>query len=122
MPDFSVRFSAGVTPTIWDDHPVTVSRLNARPTRPPKYQRASVGVQVEVRATWAGSEAPMDADLGGNLFASDFAESPGASPIATSPVGQSSVQRFTPTAAGHYLWMIRHADGGAIGLHLDAEA
>ena len=121
MPDFDARFSAGVTLTIWDDHAASVSRLNPKPTHPHKYQRATVGTEVEVRMTFEGVEAPMDADLAG-LFSSDFAETPAATPPISSPAGQSSVQRFTPNAVGHYLWVMRHEGGGAIGLHLDAEA
>lgn len=121
MPDFSIRFTAGVTPTIWDDHATAVSRINPRPMHPHKYQRATVGIEVEVRMTWGGVEAPPDIDLA-TPFSSDFAETPGAVPAITSPAGQTSVQRFTPNAVGHYLWMVRHEGGGAIGLHLDAEA
>lgn len=121
MADFIARLTAGVTPTDWDDHAGDgVSRLNAAVARAPRYLRATVGVPVTMAATIGGVEGPLDAALGGNLFSSDFGMA--AVPVvATHPAGQTSVQTFTAPIAGHYFWVMRHANGGAIGLHLDAE-
>lgn len=124
MPDFDARFAAGTSLAVWHDHESTrPSRINPAQARPLRYVKATVGVPVEVHAWLGDADAPADDDLGGRLFSSDFAEHPTpAPPATTSPAGQSSVQRFTPGAAGHYLWILRRADGGALGLHLDAEA
>lgn len=121
MPDFTARLSAGVVPTQWDDHAgAGVSRLNAPVKNPPKYLKATVGQPVEMTARWQGIEAPLDAQLGGKLFSSDMGEA--AVPvIPTGTAGQSSVQTFTPPAAGHYLWVMHHQDGGSVGVHLEAE-
>jgi hypothetical protein len=119
--DFTARLTAGVTPTDWDDHAGSgVSRLNAAGPRAPRYLKATVGVPVTMKATIGGVEGPLDAALGGNLFTSDFGFA--AVPVvASGAAGQSSVQTFTPPIAGHYLWIMRHANGGADGVHLDAE-
>lgn len=121
MPDFTARLTAGVTLTAWDDHAgAGVSRLNPLAALPSRYQRATVGVMVEMRATVGGVEGPADGALGGALFTSDVGESP-EFVLPTSPAGFTSIQRFTPVAAGHYLWVMRHAGGGAVAIHLDAE-
>jgi len=123
MPDFTARFSAGVTSTVWDDHPgIGSSRINPQPTHPSNYQQGTVGTPITVLCTIGGVEAPLDGALGGHLFSSDFAEHPCPYPIlAAGAAGQSSAQSFTPSVVGHYLWVIRHNGGGAIALHLDVE-
>lgn len=123
MPDFSARLTSGVVLTPWDDHAgAGASRINPFAARPSKYQKATVGVQVEMRATIGGVEGPADAALPDptKLFSSDFGEAP-LPTVVTGVGGSSSIQRFTPLVAGHYLWVMRHAAGGAIGIHLDAE-
>jgi hypothetical protein len=124
MPDFTARISAGVTPTVWDDHEgAGVSRINPSPAHAQKYLRAAVGVTVTIFAKLPSTiEAPPDATLGGRLFTSDFVEYASASaPVVTSPGGFSSIQSFVPGTVGHYLWFIRRPDGGGIGFHLDVE-
>lgn len=121
MANFTVRLSAGAVLAPWDDHAGSgVSRLNAAVGHPSRYQKAAVGVPVTMRATVGGVDSPLDAALGGNLFTSDFAEAAVPS-LPTGAGGQSSVQTFTPPAVGHYLWIMRRANGGAVGIHLDVE-
>jgi hypothetical protein len=121
VPDFTVRLSAGVDLIAWNDHEgAGVSRINPQQTHPAKYRRATVGVPVTMRATIGGVDSPLDAALGGHLFSSDFGEAP-VPTGATGAAGQSSVQTFTPPVPGHYLWVMRHAAGGVVGVHLDAE-
>lgn len=121
MADFTVRLTAGVVLTVWDDHPAARgSRLNPQVTHPSRYWKATVDSPVTMKATVAGVEGPMDGALGGRLFTSDFGMA--ASPVgATGAGGQSSVQTFTPRQAGHYLWVMRRAGGGVVAIHLDAE-
>jgi hypothetical protein len=76
-------------------------------------------VAVTIRATVAGVLGPLDAALAGRLFLWMNVESPGAAPLITSPVGQSSVASFTPSVAGHYCLALRRDGGGGIFLHLD---
>ena len=124
MPDFTARFTAGVTPTIWTDDPIggAPSRINPVPGRSPKYAKATAGVQVEIQAKVGGVEGPADGALGGRLFTGWFAEHPSPHPIAPTLVGGStSIQRFTPTVVGHYLWCMQRPGGGTIALHLDVE-
>jgi hypothetical protein len=119
MPDFLARIASGALATPWSD-----ARANVDRARPSKYHRAIVGSEVAMHAVVGGVGAPLDTALDGRLFSSDLGEWPapyGPTSIS-SPAGQSSIQRFTPPAAGHYLWWIRRADGGAVGIHLDAEA
>jgi len=126
MPDFTARLASGVTTVIWDDHQGSgVSRINPAPTRPSKFLRATVGVPVQFVATFGGVSAPTDIALafaGAGLFSSDLAEHPALGALAPSGVaGSSSVQMLTPPAAGHYLWVMRHAGGGYVAIHFDAE-
>jgi hypothetical protein len=123
MPDFTVRFTHGVQSVVWDDHAgAGSSRINPHPARPSKYHRAAVGAEVRIEATWDGLQGPDDSQLGGKLFSSDFAEVPFVGTLVPNGMtGQSSVQRFTPPVKGHYLWVMRHEDGGAVGVHLDVE-
>lgn len=121
MPDFGATFTAGVTGTTWED-PASggkPTRINPRPGLPHRRRVGSVGVQLTVTAVVAGVSAPLDAALGGRLFTGTLAETPGALPPVTSPGGQSSVQRFTPTVAGHYTFVMRRQDGGGQWLHVD---
>ena len=125
MPDFGIRFAAGTTLAVWEDHETTrPSRINPAQARPQRYVKATVGVEVVVQVSIGDVINPNDDELPDPalLFSSDFAEYPTtAAPVATSPPGRTGEQHFTPTAPGHYLWILRHANGGAVGLHLDAE-
>ena len=117
------RRQPGTTVSTWLDPP-TISkptRLNAFSEHPHRRAIATVGVEVEVTATVAGVEGEVDANLGGRLFSFFFAELPSLLvPSITSPAGQSSVQRFTPIAAGHHTLKLKRPEGGAILLHVDA--
>lgn len=123
MAEISARFSAGVTVDEWTD-PVSgakPSRINPFPEHPHLRYRGSVGVQVEIKGKTAGGENALDASLGGQLFYLDFVEWPHSNPLeaTSSPAGQSSIQRFTPSAAGHYTLRLWREDHGAVILHLD---
>ncbi len=123
MASFDATFTNGASIAQWDDPAFggVPTRQNAFAEHPHLRFTAAVGVEVEVSATIAGALAPLDATLGGLLFAFTFAELPGISaPLVTSPGGQSSVQRFTPPAAGHYTMKLKRPENGAVILHLDA--
>lgn len=81
-----------------------------------------MGVQITITATVGGVSAPMDAGLGGRLFKPWTVESP-SNVVAgwSSPAGQSSVQRFTPDRAGHYVLGLQRAAGGAVLLAIDVK-
>jgi hypothetical protein len=122
MADFRAEFTAGASPVPWDD-PASGSRpgrLNPRAEHPHLRHEGSLGVQVSVSARIGGVLAPLDAALGGELFSAFLAESPVfPAPPVSNPVGQSSVQRFTPLVAGHYtLRMVREAHG-SLFVHVD---
>lgn len=122
MADFEVHVASGATLTPWLD-PGTgsqPSRVRPHPGLPQLYWQARVGLLVELRAKVAGVEAPLDAALAGRLFAACMVESPWGSVSLVSPVGRSSVQRFTPVVAGHHTIRIRRHNGGVVIVHLDA--
>lgn len=128
MPNFDARFSSGISVVPWDDPAsgTRPSRLNPVDGHPFIREVCTVGVEVEVQARISGlGWAPLDSaffpaqpkfdDL-------EFMEYPGpARPVATSPAGQSSVQRFTPDTAGHYTLRFSRPQGGAIRMHIDAQ-
>ena len=102
MPDFTAGFTGGVTLERWTDLPAgsRPSRINPVPNRPHLRRLGEVGALITITAHVAGVTAPLDAALGGRLFVSWLAEYPSASsPSLSSPAGQTSVQRFTPTVA-----------------------
>lgn len=122
MADFEPRFTAGATLEPWTDPLVGTrpSRLNPAANRPHQRRRVVSGALVSVSARVGGVTAPLDAALGGRLFVAWFVEYPSVSPPAlSSPAGQSSLQRFTPTTAGHYTLVLRRAGGGGVLLHFD---
>lgn len=122
MPDFSAAATAGVAVQQWDDPALGAipSRINPDAERPHLRWVATVGVAVTITARVNGVSAPLDAALGGRLFTATMAESPIFTTI-TGAVGQSSVQTFTPPAAGHYTVVVRRANGGGVWMHIDAE-
>jgi hypothetical protein len=125
MANFRASFTSGVVLTAWTD-PADAdrpSRLNAKSTRPHQRQLGTVGTEVQITAVVDGAGAPLDAALGGDLFYTMWADYPTSAPLpaVSSPVGQSSVQRFTPAAAGHYCIVMRRANGGGIFMHVDVE-
>lgn len=127
MADFRLEFSAGATLEPWSD-PADVladlpSRLNARPEHEHTRHVAVSGVQVELKARVGGVLAPVDATLGGVLFAASFLELPSFPPPAfSSPAGQSSVVRFTPVTLGHYTLSIAREGHGAVIVHVDVDS
>lgn len=122
---FTVSATAGITVGIWEDPSsgALASRINPDPEHPHLRYLATTGVEVEFSASVAGlGAAPLDAVLGGALFAAGLAEWSGAvKPPVTAPAGQSSVQRFTPPDPGHYTLVFRRDLGGAVTLHIDAQ-
>lgn len=122
MPDFAASFTGGVTLERWTDPPLGArpTRINPVPNRPHLRRVGETNVQITISARVAGVTAPMDAALGGRLFVGWLAEYPSAhSPAVASPAGQSSVRRFTPSAPGHYTFVLRRAQGGGVILHVD---
>jgi hypothetical protein len=126
--DFTASFSAGTTLEDWTD-PADVarpSRINPTERHGFKRRTGSIGVEVVITARVDGVDGPLDSALDGVLFVAACIEYPTATPPALAPdTGQSSVQRFTPTLAGHYTFCVRHVEGdgsrngGAVLLHLD---
>jgi len=127
VPNFDARFASGISVVPWDDPAsgTRPSRLNPVDGHPFIREVATVGVEVEVQAYVRGlGWAPLDSALGGAptwdpLEFMEFASS--ARPVATSPAGQSSVQRFTPDTPGHYTLRFSRPGGGAIRMHIDAQ-
>ncbi len=121
MPDFSAAFTAGATLVAWTDPPDSARPSRLNPIIGHGHQRrvGLVGAQVTITATVGGVVAPLDAALGGRLFAGMFAEVPSLAPVITSPAGQSSVLRFTPLKAGHHTFTLRRDGSGGLFLHLD---
>jgi hypothetical protein len=124
VPDFGVRFTSGVTLEAWTDPPegsARPTRLNALANRGHKRRVGLVGTEIELTATVGAAVGPLDAALDGRLFLGMFAEYVAPRPAITTPVGQSSVQRFTPAAAGHYTFTLRRDGGGGIYIHFDVQ-
>lgn len=132
MADFRIRFTSGVTLELWSDPPHTSggrelpSRLNAQPDHAHTREVAVQGVAVEVTATVRGvGDAPLDVALtDGNLFDVMMVEwpGPGPAPPFTGAAGQSSVQSFTPHAAGHYTFILFRPEHGGIYAHIDVDS
>ena len=129
MPDFFVHLPTGVTVTDWDDSAFAAvsgySRTTARASLPHRHYVGTVGTEIVAMASLVagGTPGPMDSELDGRLFSSDIGEN-SSDEFPSGPAGdssRSSVQRFTPLAAGHFLWVIRHSGGGAVGFHLDVD-
>lgn len=131
--DFTVAITSGTTMRAWEDptrppdtlylgDPGAPSRLNPHPGIPHKMVVGQVGTQIELTATVGGVAGPLDSTLGGRLFWAWDVERAQAAPISfSSPAGQSSIQRFTPTAEGHYTIGIARDTGGAVLIHIDVE-
>lgn len=121
MPDFDVRVASGVELRRWSD-PVgpngEPSRVRPHPGHDQLYWLGKVARPVVIRCSVAGVEGPLDAALGGRLFAAYLAEGFGP-PLFTGAAGQSSVISWTPTSAGHHLVGIRRPDGGAYLIPFD---
>lgn len=121
MSDFRAGFTSGVTLEPWADPADSTrpTRQNTTAERGHTRRQGTVGTQIEVTATVAGVDAPLDAALDDRLFLVSFAEWVEPKPVLSSPVGQSSVQRFTPASAGHYCFVLRRDGGGGIFMHVD---
>lgn len=126
MPDFSARFTAGVSLETWDDpatvSPVRPSRINPAPQRSARYWLGTVGTEIEVMATVNGIEGEHDYNLGARTFISWFAECPSPRPPIRNPLDNSGTCRFTPRVPGHYTLVLRRKQGGGIFLHVDVAA
>jgi hypothetical protein len=133
MPDFDARLADGVILAVWTDAPAAESattgpggapsRLNALGGHPPSYFRASIGVAVTVEAMVGATTAPTDAQLGGRLFTTHFAELPiWPPPLITIAAGRTSRATFTPYTIGHHLVVMRRDGGGAVALTFEVEA
>jgi len=125
--DFRLALTSGVTLEPWDDpasvSPDRPSRVNPRPEHIHKRHVGTSGVQVAVTATVDGVAGELDANLGGELFSAAFLETPTLPPPAlSSPAGQSSIQRFTPGAAGHYTLQIDRPNHGGVIVHVDVDS
>lgn len=123
MSDFRAEFTSGTTAVPWDDPALGArpGRLNPRAEHPHRRVQGTLGVQIEISMRVGGVLAPLDAALGGQLFTAFFAESAVFPPPAlSSPAGQSSVQRFTPTVAGHYTLRVVREGHGSLFVHVDA--
>lgn len=124
MATFTAAFTAGTSLEEWIDPSSggKPSRLNALPEHPHLRRVGTTGTQITVTATVGGVAGPLDATLGGLLFSASLAEYPlGPPPALSNPAGQSSVQTFTPNAAGHYCLVIRRSSNGGIFLHVDVQ-
>lgn len=125
MADFELVVG-GVEVRPWLDPPNTdqSSRLNPCAGAPEGRLVATVGQLVTLTAKVAGVLGPIDTALGGRLFVAASSEQahPWAVSWETPPAGQSSVQRFYPQRPGHYLVYLRRPGGGAVSVHIDAEA
>lgn len=127
MADFRIRFSDGITLEPWEDPALgeKPSRLNAQPAHSHTREVGSVGTPVEVTATVRGvGDAPLDSALtDGKLFSALMIEWPGAGPAPafSGAAGQSSVQTFTPTLAGHYTLIVQRTEHGGIYAHVDVD-
>ena len=132
MPDFDAKYTSGIAVANWEDpedppaglYKGAPSRLNAGPIKHLQF-RASLTVLVEVSMIVAGVLGETDANLGGRLFSAWWIEEPYtaqvlALPAFSNPAGQSSVQRFVPTSAGHHVFGVRRDTGGALIFHVEA--
>lgn len=122
MPDFSASFTAGTTLVAWTDpaDATRPSRLNPIIGHGHRRRLGALGVPVTITAKVGAVSAPLDSALGGRLFLGMFVETPTTiAPAITTPVGQSSVQSFTPPTAGHYTFVLRRDGGGGLFMHLD---
>ena len=126
MPNFTARIVTG-DQVAWIDAATNdaPSRQNNDAEYLASYRRItllSASETVEVRTTVGGTEAPLDAALGGNLFVAAWKEWSGNSPPAiVHTSGQTSVMTFNVTTSGHYCLSIRRPNGGAVLVHFDAE-
>ncbi len=121
MPDFRAAFTSGVTLEPWADPADSTrpTRQNIIADRGHTRRQGTVGSEIELTATVDGVAGPLDAALDDRLFLVSFAEWVEPKPALSSPVGQSSVQRFTPASAGHYCFAFRRDGGGGIFMHVD---
>lgn len=124
MATFTAAFTSGTSLEEWTDPDSgsKPSRLNPLPDYPFLRRVGTTGTPITVTATVGGVAGPLDATLGGLLFTAALAEYVASPPPAfSSPAGQSSVQTFTPNAAGHYCLILRRESNGGIYLHVDVQ-
>jgi len=129
MPNFTARVVTGAQAP-WIDEAINTapSRQNNDPEHLASYRLIDVtsgDVTVEVRATVAGVEAPLDGALGGDLFVAAWKEWSGLYPPAiVHASGQTSVTTFVvgEEHLGHFCLAIRRPNGGAVLLPFDVES
>jgi len=135
MPDFTARITTAGDVKVFVDTTAAKpycrggdapSRLNARPGLPHRYLRFYPGDTIAFAATVGGVEGPLDAALGGRLFAITWAEWTGTYPLSiTSPAGQSSVGSVViPTGSGwwgHHAVCFRRPEGGSVVVSFEVE-
>jgi len=123
MPDFSLQVS-GVTVGTWEDPPSSTepSRLNPFTGRAARRYLGVVGTAITLTAVVGITVGPLDAALGGRLFAAASAHAPHPYTVSfTGGVGQNSIQTFMPLVPGHYLVYLRRKGGGKVFAHIDVE-
>lgn len=123
MPDFTARFATGVTTKDWRD-PATedaASRINSRLGFPQKRVVGTVGVEVQIWMKIGTAEKPLDSAKAVGLRKFTAVVVDGPSHLVEGVTGQSSVQRFIPTRAGHCHIRVSRPMGGSIHLKLDIE-
>jgi hypothetical protein len=124
MPDFEAKVNSGVTLQPWLDPPYgeQPSRLNPSPGYPHKRYVGTVGSAIEIWAYVDGT-VKADSELDGRLFFPWSVEAPHPWAVGfSSPAGWSAKQSFVPQREGHYCIGIRRPAGGAMLIHIDAEA
>jgi hypothetical protein len=116
---FDVILASGVTLHDWS---TGEPRANPMPGRPQYGYLGTVGVEIEAHI-FDGVEAPADPvePDGPYFYQSDIGEWPMTMgpPVITSETGYQSIQRFTPTEPGHYLWVFRKWLYGALAVHIE---
>jgi len=123
MPNFDVKIVSGVTPVPWDD-----ARLEHRGAAPHIYWKVPIPTaptlaEVVIHCIVDGVEAPLDVDLGGDLFVASRLAFSGFPFAIAQTAGQSSeiTLSFAASMAGHAALCIRRPNGGAIILSLEVE-
>jgi len=126
MPDFSVRPTFGVLVADWVDPAVgkLPSRIAPSVAAPMRRWTIASTTLVELRATPdGGSEGAIDVLLDARLFRAWWVEAPVDSAVVILSLPErSSVQRFTPTRAGHYTLAFQRDGGGKVLLHFDCDS
>lgn len=125
MPNFDFVVVSGTTTKGWGD-----PRLNTRRTAQHLYRHvepptAPALAGVVIHCIVDGVEAPLDVDLGGDLFHASRVSWSGSFPFSIAHTsGQTSeiTLRFAHNMLGHQELAIRRDNGGAIIIAFDVES